>query len=109
MNFRIPSLFTHTMLSSLDTHIRATHKGMKYPVGQCEHKVTSKSSLERHRSSVHVLLRYPCEQCEYQASIKLQKSELLYLGLSVGLSKFFKSVDVHVHKLTIIVTIYLID
>ena len=70
MNFRIPSLFTHTMLSSLDTHIRATHKGMKYPVGQCEHKVTSKSSLERHRSSVHVLLRYPCEQCEYQATVK---------------------------------------
>ena len=47
------------MLSSLDTHIRATHKGMKYPVGQCEHKVTSKSSLEQHRSSVHEGIEYP--------------------------------------------------
>ena len=71
MNFRIPSLFTHTMLSSLDTHIRATHKGMKYPVGQCEHKVTSKSSLERHRSSVHVLLRYPWSNVNIKQQYKI--------------------------------------
>ena len=90
-------------------HRRSVHEGMKYPCGQCEYQATSKCNIEKHRKSVHEAMKYPCEQCEYQASIKLQKLELLYLGLSVGLSKPFKSVHVHVHKLTIIVTIYLCD
>ena len=56
---------------------------MKYSCGQCEYQTTSKCSIEKHRKSVHEAMKYPCEQCEYQPSIKLQKSEFLYLGLSV--------------------------
>ena len=60
-----------------------------YPCGQSEHHAMSKYNIEKHRKSVHEAMKYPCEQCEYQASIKLEKSELLYLGLSVVLSKKF--------------------
>ena len=31
--------------SSLNTHIRSIHEGIKYPCGQCQHEATSKGAL----------------------------------------------------------------
>ena len=39
--------------SSIYTHIRAAHEGVKYPCEECEYQATQKGDLDRHRKSVH--------------------------------------------------------
>ena len=52
------------------THIKALHKGIKYPCDQCDFKATQKSNLLTHIKSIHECVKYPCEQCEHKAASK---------------------------------------
>ena len=39
--------------SSLNTHIRSIHEGIKYPCRQCQYEATTKGDLAQHRRVVH--------------------------------------------------------
>ena len=63
-----------TKKSSLITHRKSIHEGVKLPCDQCIYKATQKGSLLRHIESRHKGVKFPCDQCDYRAT---QKGSLL--------------------------------
>ena len=56
--------------SSINSHKRALHEGIKFSCGQCQHEATTVGSLDQHKRLVHEVIKYPCRQCQYQATSK---------------------------------------
>ena len=59
--------------SSLGRHIQKVHEGVKYACDQCDYQTSDQSLLPKHIKAKHEGVRYPCDQCDYQA---LYKSDL---------------------------------
>ena len=59
-----------TKKSSVLTHYKSIHQGIRSQCNQCDYIATTYSSLYKHIRIKHEGIRYPCPQCEYQATEK---------------------------------------
>ena len=48
--------------------VQLISKKTKYQCDECDSTYTNQSSLKTHKKSKHEGIRYPCEQCEYAAT-----------------------------------------
>ena len=54
--------------STLHKHIQSQHEGRKYPCKQCDFQTASRYHLQKHIEFKHEGIRYPCNQCDYQSA-----------------------------------------
>ena len=45
-------------------------KDVMFPCDQCYYKATARSTLLSHLKSVHEGVKYPCDQCDYKATAR---------------------------------------
>merc|ERR1712150_415475 len=52
--------------SSMLTHYRSMHEGVRYSCNQCDYQATQQGSLQTHITAKHNDTVYKCDSCDYQ-------------------------------------------
>ena len=58
--------------SSLEEHVKSSHKGFKYKCRYCEHETEKMGDLQKHQRSKHEPNKHLCDQCNATFKFKHQ-------------------------------------